>query len=76
MNHHDHPQGGKGPALVRPAPDQPTERPMTRLLVVDDEDLIRRRQRGRALVVALLLAGLVVLIFAITLAKIRQGIPE
>jgi len=42
----------------------------------DDEDLIRRRQRGRALVVALLLAGLVVLIFAITLAKIRQGIPE
>ena len=42
MNHHDHPQGGKGPALVRPAPDQPTERPMTRLLVVDDEDLIRR----------------------------------
>ena len=42
----------------------------------EDEDLIRRRQRGRAIVVALLLGALVVLIFAITLAKIRQGMPS
>lgn len=38
-----------------------------------DQDLIRQRQRGRARVMALLLGGLVVLIFAITLAKIRAG---
>jgi hypothetical protein len=42
----------------------------------DDEDLIRRRQRGRSIVVAVLLVGLVLLIFAITLAKIRQGMPS
>jgi hypothetical protein len=39
----------------------------------DEQDLIRQRQRGRARVMALLLGGLVVLIFAITLAKIRAG---
>ncbi len=39
----------------------------------DDQELIRRRQRGRAIVLALLLGGLVILIFAITLAKIRMG---
>ena len=39
----------------------------------DDQDLIRRRQRGRSIVLALLLVGLVILIFAITLAKIRMG---
>jgi hypothetical protein len=38
-----------------------------------DLDLIRRRQRSRALVMALLLGGLVVLVFAITLSKIRLG---
>jgi len=37
----------------------------------DDLDLIRRRQKGRAIVMGLLLGGLVVLVFAITLAKIR-----
>ena len=42
----------------------------------DEEDLVRRRQRGRALVMAVLLGGLVVLIFAITIAKIRQGMPH
>ena len=41
-----------------------------------DDDLIRRRQRGRARVMALLLGGLVLLIFAITLAKIRAGMPH
>ena len=45
-------------------------------MIPDDEDLIRRRQRGRAIVVALLLGALVVLIFAITLVKIRQGMPS
>ena len=38
-----------------------------------DEELIRRRQRARAIVVALLLGAFVVLIFLITIAKIRQG---
>ena len=42
----------------------------------DPEDLVRRRQRGRAVVMALLLGGLVVLIFAITLAKIRLGMAH
>lgn len=38
-----------------------------------DEDLIRARQRARAIVVALLLGAFVVLIFLITVAKIKQG---
>ena len=42
----------------------------------DEQDLIRRRQRGRAIVMAVLLGALVILIFAITLAKIRQGLPQ
>lgn len=42
----------------------------------DPEDLVRRRQRGRATVMALLLGALVVLIFAITLAKIRLGMQH
>ncbi len=39
----------------------------------DDEDLIRRRQKSRALVMAVLLGALVVLIFAVSIAKIRAG---
>ena len=39
----------------------------------DDHDLIRRRQQGRAIVMGLLLGGLVLLIFAITISKIRMG---
>ena len=35
----------------------------------DDEDLIRRRQRDNARVTALILAGFVILVFAITIAK-------
>ena len=42
----------------------------------DPQDLVRRRQRGRATVMALLLGGLVVLIFAITMAKIRLGMQH
>jgi hypothetical protein len=39
----------------------------------DIDDLIRKRQKGRATVVALLLGAFVVLIFFITIAKIKQG---
>jgi len=39
----------------------------------DEQDLVRRRQRARALVLALLLGALVILIFAISIAKIRAG---
>ena len=42
----------------------------------DPEELIRRRQRGRATVMALLLGALVVLIFAITISKIRLGMAH
>ena len=42
----------------------------------DPEELRRRRQRGRATVMALLLGGLVVLIFAITISKIRLGMAH
>jgi hypothetical protein len=39
----------------------------------DDEDLVRRRQKTRALVMALLLGALVVLIFAVSIAKIKAA---
>ena len=42
----------------------------------DDEDLVRRRQRERALLMALLLGALVLLIFAISITRIREGMPE
>ncbi|PAX06896.1 hypothetical protein [Sphingomonas lenta] len=42
----------------------------------DDEDLIRKRQKGRAMVLALLLGALAVLVFFITLTRIQQGLPE
>lgn len=42
----------------------------------DDEDLIRQRQRSRALVLALLLGALALLVFFITLTRIQQGLPE
>lgn len=35
------------------------------------EDLIRKRQRERSLLTALLLGGFVVLVFAISVAKIK-----
>lgn len=37
------------------------------------DDLVRARQRARARVMALLLGGLVVLLFFITIAKISAG---
>ncbi len=39
----------------------------------DDERLIRTRQQGRSRVMALLLGGFVILMFAISIAKIRAG---
>ena len=39
----------------------------------DRADQVRRRQRARAAVMALLLGAFVVLVFFITIAKIRQG---
>jgi type II secretory pathway component PulK len=42
-------------------------------MIPDNLDLIRRRQRGRAIVMALLLGALVVLVFAVSIAKIRAG---
>jgi hypothetical protein len=38
-------------------------------MVRDDEDLIRRRQRERARIMALLLGAFVILMFFITMAK-------
>lgn len=43
---------------------------------INPDDLVRRRQRGRAIVMGVLLGGLAVLIFAITLAKIRLGMAH
>lgn len=40
------------------------------------QDLVRSRQRGRALVMALLLGALVVLIFAVSIAKIRMAMTH
>ena len=41
-----------------------------------DEDLMRARQRGRAIVLGLILAGFVVLVFAITIVKIKAGMAH
>ncbi|WP_380783392.1 hypothetical protein [Sphingomonas sp. R86520] len=42
----------------------------------NQSDLIRSRQRGRARVMALLLGAFVILVFAISIAKIRAGMPH
>ena len=39
----------------------------------DRDDLIRTRQLGRARVMALLLGGFALLVFFITIAKLRHG---
>ena len=39
----------------------------------ETDEIIRKRQRARAIVMGLLLGGFVVLIFFITIAKINQG---
>ncbi|MEH3122626.1 MAG: hypothetical protein PGN16_11695 [Sphingomonas phyllosphaerae] len=42
----------------------------------DEQNLIRRRQKSRAIVVALLLGAFVVLVFFITIARIKQGMAH
>lgn len=39
----------------------------------EDEQLIRARQKSRSIVMAVILGALVVLFFAITIAKIQAG---
>jgi hypothetical protein len=40
----------------------------------DEKDLVRQRQKGRAIVMAVLLGLFVVLVFAITIVKIKSGL--
>jgi hypothetical protein len=40
------------------------------------DEVIRHRQRGRARVMALLLGAFVILVFAISIAKIQAGMPH
>ncbi len=40
----------------------------------DDQELIQRRQKSRATVMALLLGAFVILVFAISIVKIKAGI--
>ncbi|WEK44322.1 MAG: hypothetical protein P0Y64_05805 [Candidatus Sphingomonas colombiensis] len=41
----------------------------------EEEKLIRQRQKGRAIVMAVLLGAFVILVFAITMVKIKAGMP-
>ena len=43
---------------------------------IREEDLNRSRQLGRARVMAILLGAFVILVFAISIAKIRAGMPH
>lgn len=42
----------------------------------DHQDLIRARQRARAIVMGLILGAFVILVFAISIAKIKAGMPH
>ena len=53
--------------------DGPDPSPWRPVPAADTDDAVRGRQRGRATVMALLLGALVVLIFLVTIAKIRAG---
>ena len=44
--------------------------------MIDDRDLIRRQQKSRAVVMAVLLGAFVVLVFAISIVKIREGLAH
>ncbi len=55
-------------------PDESRITPAAAPVVTDD--VIRRRQRGRARVMALLLGAFVILVFAISIAKIQAGMPH
>jgi hypothetical protein len=45
-------------------------------LMQNDDDQIRARQRSRAVVMAVLLGAFVILVFAISIVKIRAGMPH
>ena len=49
---------------------------MTNDPIRKDDDLIRARQRSRALVLALILGAFVLLVFGISIAKIKAGMPH
>ena len=49
---------------------------MTNDPIRKDDDLIRARQRSRALVLALILGAFVILVFVISIAKIKAGMPH
>ena len=40
-----------------------------------EEDIVRARQKSRARIMAILLFAFVILVFAISIVKISQGIP-
>lgn len=40
-----------------------------------EEELVRARQKSRARIMAILLFAFVILVFAISIVKISQGIP-
>jgi hypothetical protein len=44
--------------------------------VRNDDDLIRTRQRSRAMVMAVILGAFVILVFGISIAKIKAGMPH
>jgi hypothetical protein len=45
-------------------------------LMPKDEDLVRARQRSRSLIMALLLGAFAILMFAISIAKIKAGMAH
>jgi hypothetical protein len=45
-------------------------------LMQNDDDQIRARQRSRAVVMALLLGAFVILVFAISIVKIKAGVAH
>ncbi len=54
--------------------DGPEPSPWQSVQAGSNDDAIRRRQRGRAIVMGLLLGALVVLIFFVSIAKIKAGV--
>lgn len=43
---------------------------------INNDDVIRARQRSRATVMAVILGAFVILVFAISIAKIKAGMPH
>ena len=49
---------------------------MTNDPIRNDDDIIRARQRSRAIVMAVILGAYVILVFGISIAKIKAGMPH